>query len=224
MLYGLTAKTGEDAAVSQLRAQVIARLGFDGQDQKVIDTAKAQAALYLNNPENVDPYLASTYLNLAAYHGDAKLLKKYKQTFKTTKDPQVRTKMLAAMGYFGKPELQKAVLEYSLTDNVTASDMRTLLGGLGYGKEREALFIEWIYNNYDAITKNLPPFFVPNLPFFTTASCDAKSLEKTKTFFNDKITEVPGYARSLSKLEESINDCIALKNRELNSVNSFLKR
>jgi len=128
------------------------------------------------------------------------------------------------MGYFGKPELQKAVLEYSLTDNVTASDMRTLLGGLGYGKEREALFIEWIYNNYDAITKNLPPFFVPNLPFFTTASCDAKSLEKTKTFFNDKITEVPGYARSLSKLEESINDCIALKNRELNSVNSFLKR
>lgn len=222
--YGLTAKVGEDAAVSQLRAQVIARLGFDGQDQKVIDTAKAQAALYLSNPENVDPYLASTYLNLAAYHGDAKLLEKYKQTFKTTKDPQVRTKMLAAMGYFGKPELQKAVLEYSLTDNVTASDMRTLLGGLGYGKEREALFIEWIYNNYDAITKNLPPFFVPNLPFFTTASCDAQSLEKTKTFFNDKITEVPGYARSLSKLEESVNDCIALKNRELNSVNSFLKR
>ncbi|MEC8139755.1 MAG: M1 family metallopeptidase, partial [Pseudomonadota bacterium] len=132
--YGLTAKTGEDAAVSQLRAQVIARLGFDGHDQKVIDTAKAQAALYLNNPENVDPYLASTYLNLAAYHGDAKLLEKYKQTFKTTKDPQVRTKMLAAMGYFGTPELQKAVLEYSLTDNVTASDMRTLLGGLGYGK------------------------------------------------------------------------------------------
>ena len=53
---------------------------------------------------------------------------------------------------------------------------------------------------------------------------DVERTQKTKTFFNDKITEVPGYARSLSKLEESINDCIALKNRELNSVNSFLKR
>ena len=144
-------------------------------------------------------------------------------TFKTTKDPQVRTNMLAAMGFFGKPELQKAVLAYSLTDEVTASDMRTILSGQSYTDERQALFIDWVYSNYDKVTASLPPFFIPNLPYFTTASCNAESLAKTKTFFNEKVADVAGYARTLSKLEESTNDCIALKTRELESVNSFLK-
>lgn len=222
--YGLTAKEGEDAGISQLRGQVVAQLGFAGEDQSVINTAKVQAQLYLNNPEKVDPYLASTYLNLAALHGDKALLDVYKNTFKTTKDPQVRTKTLAAMSYFGKPELQNAVLEYSLTDEVTASDMRTIMSGQAYTDARETLFINWIYANYDNVVAQLPPFFVPNLPFFTTSGCSEASLQKTQKFFTDKISEVPGYARTLSKLEESVNTCIALKERELESVNNFLKR
>ena len=178
---------------------------------------------YLNDPQKVDPYLAGTYLTLAAFHGDKALLDQFMTTFKTTKDPQVRTNMLAAMGFFGKPELQKAVLAYSLTDEVTASDMRTILSGQSYTDERQALFINWVYNNYDKVTASLPPFFIPNLPYFTTASCNAESLAKTKVFFNEKVADVAGYARTLSKLEESTNDCIALKTRELESVNSFLK-
>ncbi|BDF96447.1 M1 family metallopeptidase [Pseudoalteromonas sp. KAN5] len=222
--YGLTAKVDEDAAISQLRTQVVARLGFDGEDKSVINTAKAQARVYLSNPEKVDPYLASTYLNLAAFHGDQHLLDAYINTFKTTKDPQVRTKMLAAMSYFGSAELQTKVLNYSLTDDVTASDMRTIMSGQMYSKPRESLFINWVYENYDKVAANLPPFFVPNLPYFTTSGCSASSLAKTQSFFMDKIADEPGYARTLSKLEESVNNCISLKERELASVNSFLKR
>ncbi|TMP69808.1 aminopeptidase [Pseudoalteromonas sp. S1609] len=220
--YGLEAKMGEDGAIAQLRAAVVSRLGFDGEDKNVINKAKQQTAAYLKDPQKVDPYLAGTYLRLAAFHGDKALLDQFMATFKTTKDPQVRTNMLAAMGYFGKPELQKAVLAYSLTDEVTASDMRTILSGQSYTDERQALFIDWIYSNYDKVTASLPPFFVPNLPYFTTASCDAESLATTQTFFDAKLDDVPGYARTLSKLAESTNDCIALKNRELKSVNSFL--
>ncbi|WP_372761302.1 M1 family metallopeptidase [Pseudoalteromonas sp.] len=221
--YGLTAKAGENGAISQLRAAVVSRLGFDGEDKNVINKAKQQTQVYLQDPQKVDPYLAGTYLKLAAFNGDKALLAQFITTFKTTKNPQVRTNMLAAMGYFANPELQRSVLDYSLTDAVTASDMRTILAGQSYTDERQALFIDWVYNNYDKVTASLPPFFIPNLPYFTTASCDAASLAKTKAFFNQKLTEVAGYARTLSKLEESTQDCIALKTRELESVNQFLK-
>jgi alanyl aminopeptidase len=221
--YGLEAKSHEDGAIAQLRAAVVSRLGFDGEDQSIINKAQQQTQVYLKNPQKVDPYLANTYLKLAAYHGDKALLTQFTNEFINTKDPQVRTNMLSAMGYFGKPALQKEVLEYSLTDAVTASDMRTLLSGQNYTDERQALFIAWIYANYDKVTTSLPPFFVPNLPYFTTASCDAESLATTMRFFNDKIADLPGYARTLSKLEESTQDCIALKKREIKSVNSFLK-
>ncbi|MBQ4833867.1 ERAP1-like C-terminal domain-containing protein [Pseudoalteromonas sp. MMG010] len=220
--YGLEAKAGEDGAISQLRAAVVARLGFDGEDKTIINKAKQQTQLYLTNPQKVDPYLASTYLKLAALHGDKALLTQFTNEFVTTKDPQVRTNMLSAMGYFGKPALQKEVLAYSLTDAVTASDMRTILAGQSYTEERQALFIDWIYANYDKVTASLPPFFIPNLPYFTTANCNAKSLATTQQFFNKKVEEVPGYARTLSKLQESTQDCIALKKREIKSVNSFL--
>ena len=189
----------------------------------MINKAKQQTQVYLNDPQKVDPYLAGTYLTLAAFNGDKALLDQFMATFKTTKDPQVRTNMLSAMGYFAKPALQKAVLAYSLTDEVTASDMRTILAGQSYTDERQALFIDWVYSNYDKVTASLPPFFIPNLPYFTTANCDANSFATTQSFFNTKLAEIPGYARTLSKLEESTNDCIALKNRELESVNNFLK-
>ena len=221
--YSLEAQAGEDGAVSQLRAGVVSLLGFDGEDQRVISKAKEQTQVYLNDPQKVDPYLAATYLKLAAYNGDKALLDQFMATFKTTKDPQVRTNMLAAMGFMGKAQLQKQVLAYTLTDEVTASDMRTILAGQSYSEPRQALFIEWIYNNYDKVTQSLPPFFVPNLPYFTTARCDEQSLATTQAFFKDKIEETPGYARTLSKLEESTHDCIALKERELASVNDFLK-
>ena len=63
--YGLEAKMGEDGAVAQLRAAVVSRLGFDGEDKNVINKAKQQTAVYLKDPQNVDPYLAGTYLRLA---------------------------------------------------------------------------------------------------------------------------------------------------------------
>lgn len=50
------------------------------------------------------------------------------------------------------------MLAYSLTDEVTASDMRTILSGQSYTDERQALFIDWIYSNYDKVTASLPPF------------------------------------------------------------------
>ncbi|WP_249931451.1 ERAP1-like C-terminal domain-containing protein, partial [Pseudoalteromonas sp. S1610] len=80
-------------------------------------------------------------------------------------------------------------------DEVTSSDMSTNLSGQSYTDERQALFIDWIYTNYDKETESLPPFYVPLIPYFTTASSDAESLATTQTFFDAKLDDLPGYAR-----------------------------
>ncbi|QYJ99766.1 M1 family metallopeptidase [Shewanella psychrotolerans] len=221
--YGLTTKSGEDAQISKLRPLLIALLGFEGHDVNIIATAKAQTLRYLDTPIEVDPYLISTYLQLAVFHGDAALLKKVKQVFETTKDPQQRTNLLYALGYASEGKLQQDILAYSLSEKLTAPDLSYLFAGQHYTKARQTAFSNWVYANYAALADKLPPFALPRLPGFLVGSCDLESLARANAFFSTKIDTVPGYARSLSKLEERVRDCVQLKAREQASVDRFLK-
>ncbi len=222
--YGLTAQPGEAVSVAQLRAELLERLGIDAADKAIIKKAKQEAKRYLESPEKVDPYLATTYLKIAAYYGDKSLLAAYQQAFSTATNPQMRTKLLYAMGFFGSAEMQTEVMNYSLGDTVTASDMRYLLWGWSYGKSRAKVLQNWVFENYGVLVKKLPPFVVPSLPTYTSGSCDASDLAKSEAFYQAKLAEQPGFKRSLSKVKESTSDCLNLKQRELAKVDSYLSK
>ncbi|MGE6648863.1 M1 family metallopeptidase [Shewanella colwelliana] len=222
--YGLTTKAGEDPQISKLRPMLIALLGFEGQDPAIIDTAKAQTAAYLDKASSADPYLIATYLQVAVFNGDASLIKQIKTVFETTKDPQQRTNLLYALGYAPAGAMQLDVLAYSLTDKLTAPDLSYLFSGQSYTKEREVVFRDWAYANYPALAEKLPPFALPRLPAFVAGGCELAPLARANTFFCTKIEQVPGYARSLSKLDEQVNNCVQLKIREQASVDHYLKQ
>ncbi|MFC3031487.1 M1 family metallopeptidase [Pseudoalteromonas fenneropenaei] len=221
--YGLEAKAGEKESVASLRASLINMLGFDAKDAQVIAEARKQALLYVQDPAKVDPYLAGVYLNIAAYNGDKTLFATFKQHFETTTDPQVRTKLLIALSHIGDLTLQQELLEYAMADKVTASDMRILFGGLTKGKARQQNAGQWIFANYDKLAAKMPPFALPALPQVTTEGCEVASWQQTNDFFAEKVKAVPGYARTLEKLQESVRTCYALKTREASHVNAFLK-
>jgi len=222
--YGVTAKQGEEAAISKLRPQLISLLAFEGKDKNIINLAKEESAQYIKDSATVDPYTAGTYLEIAAFYGDEKQLTHFIKAFETTQDPQARTNLLMALSYFGNKHLQLKIFDYMMTDKITASDMRYIMVGQAYKKARKARFQSWIFINYEALSKKLPPFTLPQLPFYTGAGCDAKDLQATQKFFNAKLETTPAFGRTLSKIAESVNDCIRLKAREVESVNQYLKQ
>jgi len=222
--YGVTAKKGEEAAISKLRPQLISLLAFEGKNKNIINLAKEESAKYIKDSTKVDPYTAGTYLEIAAFYGDEKQLTNFTKAFETTQDPQARTNLLMALSYFGNKHLQLKTLDYMMTDKITASDMRYIMSGHTYKKARKARFQNWVYTNYDALSQKLPPFSLPHLPSYTGAGCDAKDLKDTQNFFTPKLEATPAFGRTLSKIEESVNDCIRLKNREIASVNQYLKQ
>ena len=220
--YGLTTKADEDAQVSKLRPSLIALLGFEGKDAKIIATAKAQTQLYLKKPNAVDPYLIGTYLQLAVFNGDEALISNIKQVFETTKDPQQRTHLLYALGYAPVGKMQQDILAYSLSDKLTAPDLSYLFAGQSYTQVRETAFRDWAYAHYAKLADKLPPFALPRLPAYLASGCKLESFNRANAFFSTKTDKVPGYARSLSKLGEQVNDCAELKAREQASVDLFL--
>ncbi|PMG27581.1 aminopeptidase [Shewanella sp. 10N.286.52.C2] len=222
--YGVTAKVDEKSSISKLRPTLINLLAFEAKDKATIATAKKQADLYLNGNNDVDQYLIGTYLNIAVYFGDSKVLAKVKAEFEVTKDPQKRTRLMYALGYAPTEKLQNSVLAYSLTDKVNAPDLRYIFAGQAYTDERKQRFRDWIYANFSAIKAKLPPFAVAMIPSFTGSGCDLAALDTTNTFFKPKVAQTPEFGRTLAKLDESVKNCVSLKQRELASVEKYLNQ
>ncbi|MCE9678402.1 M1 family metallopeptidase [Shewanella sp. AS1] len=222
--YGRTTQAGEDPQISKLRPMLITLLGFEGKDKTIIETAKQQSLAYLKEQGEADNYLIGTYLDIALFNGDMAFLNRVQKSFETTKDPQKRTRLLNAMGYAPAGQLQSAVLDYSLGEHILAPDLRYLFAGQAYLDTRAEAFRDWAYAHYDALTHKLPPFALPNIPYYLGSGCKLAPLERAKAFFTPKVEQVPGYGRTLAKVEEQVNNCVQLKQHEQASVDAFLQK
>ncbi|WP_394205266.1 M1 family metallopeptidase [Shewanella waksmanii] len=222
--YGMVVKTDEDPQVSQLRSRVVDLLAFEAKQKNIIEVAANQTGRFLAGDNNVDPYLIGTYLTIAMYHGDAKLLNQMIKVFEQTKDPTKRTQILRALGYAPQGTLQQQVLNYSLTDAIKAPDLGYLYLGQSYQAERQSDFRSWAYEHYTEIANKLPPFALPRLLELYGGGCDLDNLATATQFFGQLTGEVPGYTRAIAKLEESVQTCSQLRLREKASVDSYLRQ
>lgn len=222
--YGLASKADDQPGVNGIRNQLLTLAGLEGKDPQVIANANQQTQAYLKDTNSVDAALIGNYLAIAAYFGDQTLFEQMQSTFETTKDPHQRTNLLESLGYFKDPALQDRSLAYLLTDAITASDFEYGISGHFYQDERQARVKAWFYSHYDEVAKKLPPFRLPSLPAYIAGGCDLAEFGKAKAFFTGKVSDVPGYARTLVKVEESVNQCAALRQRELASVNQYLNK
>ncbi len=222
--YGVTAKEGESVAVSKLRPDLISILAFEGKDKMVIAEAKKASVDYLNGNKTFDAYLIGTQLKIAVFYGDNQLIQQFISSFETTNNPQKRTKLMYALSYVADPKQQKSILDYSLTDKLNSPDLKYIMSGQSYTQTRKAFFRHWLYTNFSAVKAKLPPFNVAELPYYTGSGCEIEALEATNLFFEPKLNASPEFTRTLAKLNEEVNNCIKLKNREKISVDQYLQK
>ncbi|MDK1287688.1 M1 family metallopeptidase [Pseudoalteromonas umbrosa] len=222
--YGFEKQAGESDTVSELRAMVFRLAAFEVQDTNIIAEAQKQTVQFLKDPSKVDPYLAKTYLEIAAYFGDQALLNQFKSTIEQTATPSVRVKLLSALGYFNQKDLQSQVQSYLLTDKLTASDTPAVLRGLSYRPERKAKMNQWIFENFEQVAKRVPPYVVSYLPYISMPKCQEQGFKDIKSFYESKIEAFPGMGKSLPTAELRLNTCLSLQKRELASAERFLKQ
>lgn len=193
-------------------------------DEKLIKEAQRQAELFLTDPGQSDSGLIGAQLEVAAFHGDQALYTKMVELFESTTKPDVRSHLLQALAMFGAPKQQSAALDYLLTDHITASDVADALSGLLYTEERAARTREWVYPNYDELTKKMPPYVVPFMPQILGGGCELAVLKAAQDFFQPRLTATPAYARTLEKTAESVSKCTDLRARESLALAAYLKR
>jgi len=217
---GFVPKADEAEPVTILRPEVLNMLAVFGDDVRVWQFVQERLAQYMENPESVPSTLAGTIVGLSAIKGDADLFEEYRKRFENATVPSERSRYLGGLGRFRDPALKNKAREYSLTDAVRPNEFFRLWGGADTAEEREELFA-WTTAHFDAILKRLPPAFAPAMATIANG-CEPARVEKAREFFASR--KIEGTERQLARVSEQVNECAALRAREMGAITEYLKK
>ena len=218
---GMSRKADEQETVPALRSALILLLGEDGEDADVIAWAKESAAKYLADPSSVDPAVATAALAIAARDGDAALFDEYVKRFENPSSPADRARFLGVLGKFRRPELRARAFDYVLRGPVRPTELFNIpSAGNETAADRDVAY-RWTTAHYEELAKRLPPAFLAFMPQVANG-CEPARLKAAREFFATR--KVEGMDRSFNRVSEQVNECVALRERELAHVNEYLSQ
>ncbi len=218
--FGWQKVEGEIETTHALRRRLFRLLGIRGQQAQVGALAKQLASDFFRDRSSVDAELASPALEVAAISGDRELFDRYKEGFENPLSPDDRGRYLSAMANFSDPEIHADFLEYGLSEAVKPTEFVAMFGG---ATTDQALTdrMEWAFTHYDEISAKLSEQAMSFIPF-VAGGCSRERLDRAAVFFSDPGHQVAGTLARLQRVSEQVDQCLALRQREADSVEVFL--
>ncbi|RSM01766.1 hypothetical protein CEP52_008344 [Fusarium oligoseptatum] len=133
----------------------------------------------------------SVFAVVLSYGGEAEYNAVVKE-YETAKQSSERNTALRSLGFAQDPALIKRTLEYTLSDQVKTQDLYMPLSALRAHKEGVIALWAWVKENWEVITKRLPPgmSLLGDLVSISTSSfTQEKQTADVKSFFEEKGTK-----------------------------------
>lgn len=220
--FGLEPKDGESERTSSLRPGLIGMLADEGQVEEVAAHCDQLAKNYLEDPASVDPSMISIAVAVSATRGDRALYDKYKGLFESAENPADRSRYLSALGAFRDKEIWNDALIYTFSGKLRPQEFFSIPGGIAGNSEESANFIfQWLQDNYETVTGQIPEGYRSFLVFFA-GGCNTDRLQQAHEFFLAEERKVDGVEKRLERLTDQVTDCVSLREREGPAVAEYL--
>jgi puromycin-sensitive aminopeptidase len=124
-----SATPGETTQLARLRGMLIEAVGGLGADPAIRAICSENVELALNGSINdeLPADVASAVIDVAARSGDLARWEQYRTSMSEASTPQLRVRMLRALGGFEDPDLRQKTLALLLTDEVRGQDVNTAM-------------------------------------------------------------------------------------------------
>jgi alanyl aminopeptidase len=221
---GWVSRKGEDDEVRLMRPTLLSWAANTGEDPQLIARAKQLADKWLTDRKAIDPDLVGLVLGIAARNGDRALFERLRTAAKAEQERKDRNLMLGAMADFRDPEIVKAALAITLTDEFPARESIGLWWGALAEEDTRELAYQFMKTNLDQLLARLPRDSGASFIGAGAMFCDEAHRDDAAAFFKDK---APGYLngpRSYARMIEKADLCIARRNAIAASVAAFLKK
>ncbi|MCP3062815.1 M1 family metallopeptidase [Myxococcus sp. K38C18041901] len=224
---GFTPRKGESEDTRLLRPRVIRLAGRDGADPKLVAEAKGLADKWLVNPAAVDPEMVDAVLAIAAAHGDAAFQQKLLTAVRAEKDRSRRGEMIFALSGFTDPELVKQNLGLVFEKGMDPRETVWMAFAASQHVKTQGVAFDFVTKNYDKLVGDSPDALLPQdaagrLSFVGRSFCGEQQRKALADFFTPRAEKAPGGPRTLAQVLESVDQCVALKAAQAQSVESFL--
>jgi alanyl aminopeptidase len=219
---GFTPRANEDEDTRLLRPQLLRLAGRQGGDPKLVAEARALTEKWLKDRRAIAPDLVDVTLSIAAAHGDAQLHAKLLEAMKGEKERKVRQQLIGALSSFTDPALARSNLRLLLDPAMDMREVGWLLYGAAWEVRTREVAYTFVKEHYDALAARMPEERVSSLVWAGSSFCDPVRRQEVAAFFSERTGRAPGGARDLAQALESMDLCIALKQAQGASVESFL--
>jgi alanyl aminopeptidase len=217
-------RPGEDDDSRMLRPVVVGAVAIRAEDAAFVEQGKKLAVAWLDDHKAVDRDMLGDVMETAARNGDRALFDRIRAQAKKETDEEVRGTLLAALGSFRDPEIQKTALGIVMTDEFQAREAIYILFAASSFPENNDLNFDFVKQNWDALIAKLPIDFGAYLPYGAIGYCDNRHRADAEAFFKDRVTKVVGAPRILAQVLETIDLCAANKAANEASVAEFLNK
>jgi cytosol alanyl aminopeptidase len=224
---GWTPKAGESDEARLLRPRLLAAVATFGHDDALARQAKDLADTWLWTQKGIAPSLVGSVLTTAAYSGDTALAERYVVVWPKL-DAQQQDSLLEAMFGFRDPQAIRSLFEALLSGKlpVTPAGYLFFHAGRNSDKTRGVRF-EFLKAHYDHVVQLLGESAFSGksqLPNVGAGFCDAQAKNELESYFDPRLHELLGTPRVLAHVLEGIDQCIAIKAEQEDSVTAFLRR
>ncbi|PGH27998.1 hypothetical protein AJ80_00253 [Polytolypa hystricis UAMH7299] len=210
--------------VKQFKALMFGCAG-SADDQVVVDAAKDMFSRFAAGEIGaIDPNIRGSVFDIALRNGGENEYEVILNRYRTASSSTEKNTALRCLGGADDPALIKRTLDLCLSDEVRAQDIYMPLSGLRLHAAGISARWQWLQDNWDAITKRLPPQFgmlSSVVQICTSALCSEEHINEVETFFKDK--DQKGYDRSLEQSLDAIRAKAAWLKRDHGDVEEWVK-
>jgi alanyl aminopeptidase len=218
---GLQPVAGEPVYSGPLRSSLYAALGNEAADPDVIAECRRLAALFLQDPRQVDPALRAVALSVSAYHGDAAFFATLQAAYEKAPTPIVRSATLGALGDFSDPALATKALDYSLSPAVNSTEFLGVLFSVSGHPALRALATAWAMAHYDAIAAKAPPEYTARLISIAAAG-EPGLFNQLRDFLLDPVRKTEFGAINIAKSSDRLATRLRLRAKEQANIVKYL--
>jgi alanyl aminopeptidase len=217
-------KPGEGDDAQLLRPTLLRMAALRGRDPELRSEGVALGRRWLDDRTAADPNVAFLALEVAACDGDAALFDRMLSEAKKATETRDRRRILAALGAFTDPALERRALALTLDPAFDGRESIAILYvALADRRTRDTAW-EFFRSNFDALFARLPNEARPTVPRVGAHFCDVARREQVRTFLEPRMKDVEGAERPLAQTLETIGQCESLSAVQRPSVDAFLKK
>jgi aminopeptidase N len=207
----------------ELRAVVVGSLGASGNDPDVIARSRVALDAALAGSAPLDPTLAEPVTDVAAGHGDARLFDALTSAADRATSPEDHYRYLNALSEFTDPALADRALRMSLSPQMRSQDTAIYLAHFLGNPAANARAWAFVKANWKALEPKVTIYGGDtNLVSALGSFCDAGARDDIKAFF--AAHKLPSAARGLQQTVERIDNCIALRQKQMPILATWLSR